>query len=59
MVERNDLEHNHVGLQFGRHLLQTVDRQMISGAKTSAGSRADEWCDRPTSAATDALCDRH
>ena len=27
------LERSHVGLKFGRHLLETVDGQMISGAE--------------------------
>ncbi len=33
MVSLSELERSHVGLKFGRHLLETVDRQMISGAQ--------------------------
>ena len=33
MVSLSELERSHVGLKCGRHLLETVDRQMISGAK--------------------------
>jgi hypothetical protein len=29
----SELERSHVGLKFGSHLLETVDRQMISGAQ--------------------------
>ena len=58
MTWLSELERSHVGLKFGSHLLETIDRQMISGAKTSAGSRAGEWCDKPTSGVTCGLCDR-
>ena len=33
MVELSQLERRHVGLKFGRHLLERVNGQMISGAK--------------------------
>jgi hypothetical protein len=33
MVELSELERGHGGLKCGSHLLQTVNRQMISGAK--------------------------
>jgi len=29
----SELERSHVGLKFGSHLLETIDRQMISGAQ--------------------------
>ncbi len=28
-----ELERSHIGLKFGSHLLETVDRQMISSAQ--------------------------
>ena len=33
MVWLSELERSHVGLKFGSHLLETVDRQMISDTK--------------------------
>ncbi len=34
MVWLSELARSHVGLEFGRHLLETVDRQMISGTQS-------------------------
>jgi hypothetical protein len=33
MAWLSELERRHVGLEFGSHLLETVDRQVLGGAK--------------------------